>query len=813
MRQILMRTAWILSLFMPWFGCDVKVKSKDACGDGFADPGEECDGADLAEQTCASLGFYDVSSLPNCNADCTFDTLACGERCGDGVLQTAFGEACDADQLAGATCRTLGFTGGALACGADCQLDLSGCDSLCGNGTVDPSEPCDGFDLRGQTCAGLGYGAGALACLATCQFDEAGCVSSCGDGLAEPDEACDGAALRGLTCEALGFAGGTLACAGDCTLDTAGCTGGTSCGDGALDEGEACDGADLGGADCFSLGFEGGVLECGADCRPVTRRCLGSQCGDGVADEDEDCDGADLGGSSCASLGLGLGALACGSDCRFATAGCVNVCGNGQVDPEAGETCDGTDLGGFVCYSGTAACDAGCRLDLAGCAQYCGDGVVDEGWGEVCDGAELGALPATCGELGWAGGQPTCRADCAALDYGACLPWTSLAAAQLHRTCAVDVNGHVWCWGVNKAHDADYYYVLGDRQNLHTNCYGDCSLVPVRVVTDANLTPLADVTALALGINHSCALRSDGTVWCWGRNLYGQLGDGTNTDRVTPVQVSTLLGVTGVACNGDFCCARTSLGAAWCWGRNHQGQLGNDLTTNSATRVRVLHAADPSGFLSGVERVETGPARACALKTDGTLWCWGAANLGDGTTTASRVPVQVLDPAGTAPLNGVTHFSVFSNTCVRRSDGAVLCWGPNTQGSAGDQTNTPRSLPVFLLVQSGLDPYMGAADVNIGENHSCLIRDDRTAWCWGGNLTSQLGIGGTWGFNYPVQVVGYQVPHLLDVAQLAGSEMGSCARTQDGRIYCWGANGGGRFGDGTQDSHGGTPFPVHGPLP
>jgi len=795
--------------------CDTKVKVKDACGDGFVDPDEQCDGADLAGATCASLGFYSVSALPACHADCTFDTLGCGERCGDGVVQVAFGEACDGDALAGATCRTLGFTGGTLACGADCQPDLSGCDSMCGNGAVDPSEPCDGFDLRGQSCQSLGWGAGRLDCLATCQFDETECVSTCGDGLAEPDEACDGGALRGLTCAALGFAGGTLACDAGCALDTSGCTGGTSCGDGVPDEGEACDGGLPEGTDCFSLGFDGGVLECGADCRLVTRRCLGSRCGDGVRDDDEECDGADLGDATCADLGLGLGTLACGSDCRLATAGCLDVCGDGVVQPEAGEACDGADLGGFVCYEGTAVCDADCRVDTTACTGFCGDGVVDEGWGEVCDGTELGTLPASCGELGWAGGQPACRADCQALDYSGCLPWTDLAAAQLHRTCAVDSNGHVWCWGVNKAHDADWYYVLGDRTNSHGgNCgYGDCSLIPVRVVMDGNGTPLADVTTVTLGINHSCALRADGTVWCWGRNFFGQLGDGTTTDRVTPVQVSTLQGVTQVACNGDFCCARTQLGAAWCWGRNQSGQLGNDLTTNASTRVRVVHAADPSGFLADVARVETGPSRACALKTDGTLWCWGAANLGDGTTAASRVPVQVLDPTGAAPLTGVTDFSVFTNTCARLTDATVLCWGHNTHGSLGDQSGTAQTLPVHVLVESGLDPYTGADQVNIGDQHSCLIRDDRTAWCWGSNLTSQLGIGGTWGFGYPRQVVGWQVPFLLDVAQLAGCEGGSCARTQDGRIYCWGQNGYGRFGDGTQDSHGGTPFPVHGQLP
>ena len=124
-------------------GCKTEVKTQDHCGDEFLDPGEACDGANLGGQDCVSLGHYENVGAPVCTPACTFDTAACGPRCGDNTVDVDHGEVCDAQQLTGNTCVTLGFTGGALACGADCQYDISGCISVCGNGVVEPDEGCD----------------------------------------------------------------------------------------------------------------------------------------------------------------------------------------------------------------------------------------------------------------------------------------------------------------------------------------------------------------------------------------------------------------------------------------------------------------------------------------------------------------------------------------------------------------------------------------------------------------------------------------------------------------------------------------------
>jgi hypothetical protein len=139
--------------------------------------------------------------------------------CGDEIIDP--GEECDGRNLAAQTCSTIGFAGGTLACTASCALDPAACHN-CGNGQVDPDEACDGADLGGADCAALGFSGGALACAADCMLDAAGC-STCGNSLAEGGEACDGADLRALDCAALGYAAGPLACAADCTRDESAC--------------------------------------------------------------------------------------------------------------------------------------------------------------------------------------------------------------------------------------------------------------------------------------------------------------------------------------------------------------------------------------------------------------------------------------------------------------------------------------------------------------------------------------------------------------------------------------------------------------
>jgi Protein of unknown function (DUF1566) len=201
------------------------------CGNGTIDPGERCDGTNLASSTCLGLGF--LSGTLACTSACTFDMSGCQpaprRSCGNGIIDP--GEHCDGTNLGGAACTSLGFASGALRCTNACAFDLSVCTRSsapqCGNGVVDLVEQCDGTNLAGASCTSLGFAFGTLRCTTGCAFDTAVCgpstVPQCGDGQLDPAEQCDGNDLAGFSCRILGYAGGTLACASGCGFDLSGC--------------------------------------------------------------------------------------------------------------------------------------------------------------------------------------------------------------------------------------------------------------------------------------------------------------------------------------------------------------------------------------------------------------------------------------------------------------------------------------------------------------------------------------------------------------------------------------------------------------
>jgi len=298
--------------------------------------------------------------------------------------------------------------------------------------------------------------------------------------------------------------------------------------------------------------------------------------------------------------------------------------------------------------------------------------------------------------------------------------------------------------------------------------------VPLAIATSA--------AAVAAGESHTCALTSGGGVKCWGYNVYGQLGDGTKTDRSTPVDVSGLTsGVTAVSAGGSHTCALTSGGGVKCWGSNDVHQLGDGTLTDRATPV------DVSGLTSGVTAVAAGGYHTCALTSGGGVKCWGAnfsGQLGDGTYTGSSTPVDVF-----GLTSGVTAVSAGgSHTCALTS-GGVTCWGSNDWGQLGDGTTTDRSTPVDV---SGLTSVVTA--VSVGGYHTCAVTSGGGAKCWGYNGNGQLGVGTYTYRSTPVDVSGLT----SGVTAAASGDFHTCAVTSGGGTKCWGANAYGQLGDGTQ---------------
>ncbi|MFH2008680.1 MAG: DUF4215 domain-containing protein [bacterium] len=391
------------------YECELDDSRCHDCGNGLIEAGpEQCDGENLGGESCVSLGF--ARGTLRCGADCRLDRSLCEQGCGNGRAE--LGEACDGADLGGQSCADQGFLWGHLSCTSDCELDTSTCSGTCGDDVLDPREDCDGSDLGGQTClTAAGAHAGALGCTSTCHLDVSAC-HTCGDGVIEADEQCDGPSLRGASCQSLGYDLGVLGCRGDCTLDTTGC-GPLLCGDGQVTGTEDCDGGNLNGEDCVSLGFGSGALGCDGLCAFDTTGCVPLSCGDGLVTGVENCDGTNLGGQDCLSLGFDSGTLDCAGDCTFDTTGCdILTCGDGQVTGV--EQCDGTNLDGEDCVSlgfdsGTLDCAGNCTFDTTACADFfCGDGLLTAP--EDCDGTNLGGQD--CLGLGFDSGTLDCAGDC-----------------------------------------------------------------------------------------------------------------------------------------------------------------------------------------------------------------------------------------------------------------------------------------------------------------------------------------------------------------------------------------------------------------
>jgi alpha-tubulin suppressor-like RCC1 family protein len=237
--------------------------------------------------------------------------------------------------------------------------------------------------------------------------------------------------------------------------------------------------------------------------------------------------------------------------------------------------------------------------------------------------------------------------------------------------CVVKTDSSLWCWGDNSNGE------LGDGTKT-------LRAAPV-VVTGFSTGGAASVSA---GYTyHTCAVKTDGSLWCWGYNWCGQLGDGTKTDRSTPVMVTGFSsGVASVSARGSFTCAVKTDGSLWCWGENYYGQLGDGTITQRLTPVMV------TGLSSGVAAVATGGEHTCAVKTDGSLWCWGwnqFGQLGDGTKTNRSTPA--VSPGLSAGVASVAAGE--ASTCAVKTDGSLWCWGSNQDGWLGDGTKTDQSTP------------------------------------------------------------------------------------------------------------------------
>jgi len=303
---------------------------------------------------------------------------------------------------------------------------------------------------------------------------------------------------------------------------------------------------------------------------------------------------------------------------------------------------------------------------------------------------------------------------------------SAIATGQLH-TLALKTDGTLLAWGNNE------YGQLGDGTIINRSN-------PV-VVKDAQGSPITGVTAIAAGIFHNLALKSDGTLLAWGTNWGGQLGDGSKIDRHNPVTVLVASGIIAIAAGDAHSLALKTDGTVLAWGNNGAGQVGNGSTVNQTSPVVVSDTSATS--INNVAAIAAGGSHSIALLTDGTMLAWGYngfGQLGDGSSNNSINPVVVTN-AGATAISNITAISAGqAHSIALKSDGTVLAWGHNFYGQLGDSSTTDRANPVAVTDSVG-STITGVGAISAGLMHTLLLKSDNTMLSCGSDQYGQLGFG------------------------------------------------------------------------
>ena len=528
--------------------------------------------------------------------------------------------------------------------------------------------------------------------------------------------------------------------------------------------------------------------DCGDNevCDPDSLLCVGNACGDGFLRGGEDCDDG---------VDNGVSPSACMSDCT------LTECGDGYLG--GSEACDGSALDGATCLSetghasGELACGSNCDFATDACYS-CGDDALDGP--ESCDGTNFGG--ATCIDHSFDGGTLTCQADCLSVAVANCTTCGD-GACEINKgettlTCQVDC-GWVSIAAGGRGNTGTGNHTCGVKGDGTIWCWGrneggqlgngtfDSTSIPTQVAL------IDDAVTVSLGDYHSCALKAGGDVDCWGQNYEGQLGIGSYLLSSIPEPVLMALSAIKVDAGFDHTCAVVVDGGQFstvCWGMN--GRLGNGLNVGSTFPVAVL---------APVRGVSAGDTHSCGIHVaDGNPWCWGFnafAQIGDGTTDPALAPVIVAPPNSLS----VTQVGAGENhSCALLTDGTVSCWGKNGFGALGtDSTNPSWQSSIVPIAVAGL-PSASVIQLAVGQNTSCVVTDTHYAYCWGHNASGQLGDGTSVTPSSPRQAVAVFFDTPTSVSSIDTGYNHTCAIATNGQAYCWGRNADGELGNGTTGS-------------
>ncbi len=334
-------------------------------------------------------------------------------------------------------------------------------------------------------------------------------------------------------------------------------------------------------------------------------------------------------------------------------------------------------------------------------------------------------------------------------------------------------DGTLWSWGSNNNGE------LGDSTTNNRHA-------PVQTV--GNMT---NVKQVAAGSDHMVAIKKDGSLYAWGYNGHGQIGDNSTTGRVTPTRITNTNDFVAVGAGDNHSLALKNDGTVWTWGRNNSGQLGIGASTaNQLIPVRVPN-------LDNVVAIAAGEEFSMALKSDGTVWAWGdndSGQLGDDTKVNKNTPVQVK------VLTNIKNIVAGGNHALAvDGNGNLWAWGSSNHGQVGNNSDISQIIPIRI------ESLTNVKGIAAGALSSYAVKNDGTIWAWGYNAYGNLGHGDTTNRSVPTRITG-----IGPVSAVSSGEYFAVALSQDGILYSWGRNHNGQLGNGTT-ANSSKPIKVIGP--
>lgn len=365
---------------------------------------------------------------------------------------------------------------------------------------------------------------------------------------------------------------------------------------------------------------------------------------------------------------------------------------------------------------------------------------------------------------------------------------------------------------INEGFNGEHSFSINADDVIYAWGNNDCGQLGINSTENSNVPVavnmkgvLSDKTIISIsaGYKFTLALASDGTVYSWGRNNQGQLGNNSNINSSIPVAVDMTGVLSGktiieIAAGVEHSFALASDGTIYSWGYNYFGELGNN---NPGVNTNIPIAVDMSGVLSGktINKIDAGCGFSVALASDGAIYCWGrnhSGQLGNHTMhimDSSPVPVAV-DMSGVLSGKTITQISAGSRTTlVLTSDGMIYGWGDNDFGQLGNEPTADRDYPIAADMSDVLSGKT-IIDIDSGDTYSLALDSDGKVYSWGLNWDGQLGINSTEIRHFPIAVESNGILSGKTIIKISGNKYHSMVLASDGAIYCWGCNKSGQLG-------------------